>query len=117
MLSWRRREFPFLVVVVGVAETGGKAAAETNVGVMVALGSRWFWRWGTLQVKVFVLVMTVGWTLKAGQVIVARVLVLVIVVRCGVTFFWVSRVARVFGLSYMPSWSWFSSGKVRSRFW
>ena len=52
-------------LVVGVVELKAvwKAAAWTIVGVMVHVGSWWFWRRGMLQVLVFVTVMTVGSTL------------------------------------------------------
>jgi hypothetical protein len=59
-----RRWGRVVVVGVGVAlDAVSKAAACTMVGVMVHVGSWWFWRRGMLQDFVFVTVMTVGMTL------------------------------------------------------
>jgi hypothetical protein len=59
----RRRGRGVVDVDVGTGLDVSKAAACTMVGVMVHVGSWWFWRRGMLQDFVFVTVMTVGTTL------------------------------------------------------
>jgi hypothetical protein len=65
--AWRRaasrRRGRGLVAGVEVGVGVSKAAAWTTVGVMLQVGSWWFWRRGMLQDFVFVTVMTVGRTL------------------------------------------------------